>query len=127
MGKHVSAQLDWGEEGTGEGGVSVTRARALGLLARQTSIRISSHQRPFLALCCHSFGPSALAVLALRAFFFFCFRSVFDGTIKHDIPIKEMSKLWGCNYFIVSQVNPVSGGKCKRRSASAHGRRAARD
>jgi len=40
-----------------------------------------------------------------------CFRPVFDGTIKHDIPIKEMSKLWGCNYFIVSQVNPVSGGK----------------
>lgn len=29
-----------------------------------------------------------------------------DGTIKNDIPIKEMAKLWNANYFIVSQVNP---------------------
>ena len=33
-------------------------------------------------------------------------KTFFDGTIKHDIPIKEMAKLWNANYFIVSQVNP---------------------
>jgi predicted acylesterase/phospholipase RssA len=30
----------------------------------------------------------------------------FDGTIKNDIPIEQMSKIWDANYFIVSQVNP---------------------
>jgi len=33
-------------------------------------------------------------------------RAFVDGTIKGDIPIKQMGKQWNCNFFIVSQVNP---------------------
>lgn len=29
-----------------------------------------------------------------------------DGTIKNDIPLKEMQQMWNVNYFIVSQCNP---------------------
>lgn len=48
-------------------------------------------------------------------------KSHLDGTIKNDIPIKEMAKLWGANYFVVSrQCNKCSCRKQQHTRNRSH-------
>jgi hypothetical protein len=50
---------------------------------------------------------SPLSFLSGKISPYFGFGEVFaDGSIKNDLPMKQLAETWNVNYFIVSQCNP---------------------